>query len=262
MTAQLADPAFWSANATYQKLAHDFTRVFGARAWQHAAVAPGSTVLDIAAGTGALALVAAAAGARVLATDFSPGMVDTVQSYGIANLQARVMDGQALDLPDASFDAAFSLFGIMLFPDWRAGLSEMARVVRTGGTGCVASWKDPSGAAANLLLARLCAALFPELPQPEPLAGMQALGTSARFDAALRAVGFTDVSIIEVTHDYPIDAVAFAEPDRLFQFSPLWPDLGEARRGAILTTIEAALVARGGALPVPSPALIGSGRRA
>ncbi len=62
--------------------------------------------------------------ARVLAIDFSPGMVRHVLSYGLPNLEARQMDGQALDLLDASFDAAFSNFGVMPFPDWRAGLAE------------------------------------------------------------------------------------------------------------------------------------------
>jgi SAM-dependent methyltransferase len=49
------------------------------------------------------------------------------------------MDGQALDLPDAAFDAVFSIFGVIMFPDWRKGLAEMARVTRPGGT----AWSRP-----------------------------------------------------------------------------------------------------------------------
>ncbi len=98
-------------------------------------------MLDIACGAGALALVAARDGAQILATDFSPGMVAAVLSHGLPNVDALVMDGQALDLPDACFDAAFSIFGIMLFPDWRKGLAEMARVVRPGGS---AAWRAGS----------------------------------------------------------------------------------------------------------------------
>ena len=43
------------------------------------------------------------------------------------------MNGEALTVPDASFDAAFSIFGVMLFSDWRRGLREQARVLRSGG---------------------------------------------------------------------------------------------------------------------------------
>src|SRR3546814_3820403 len=81
---------------------------------------------------GALALVAARAGASVLATDFSFGMVSAILAHRLAGLEAEVMDGHALDLPDGGFDAAFSMFGIMLFADWRKGLAEMARVVHPG----------------------------------------------------------------------------------------------------------------------------------
>jgi ubiquinone/menaquinone biosynthesis C-methylase UbiE len=256
MTAELSDPSFWSDQSDSHKIARGFTSFFGERAWSLAKVPAGARVLDIAAGAGALAIVAARAGSPVLATDFSPGMVDAVLSQGLPNLEARAMDGQALDLPDASFDAAFSLFGIMLFPDWRAGLREMARVVRPGGIGCIGTWKEPSGAAANLLLARLCGTLFPEMVTVEPHAGLNELHDPHRLAEAMNTVGFQDVSIEEVVTDFPIDAAAIAKPDLLFQFSPRWPQLDEARREAILAPIRAALVARGGVLPIPSPALI------
>ena len=76
-------------------------------------------------------------GAKVLAVDFSTAMVELLsqktQRLGLTNLQSRVMDGTALDLEDASFDVVGSQFGVMLFPDRAAGLSEMARATRPGG---------------------------------------------------------------------------------------------------------------------------------
>ncbi len=119
---KMDDPKFWDGFAQYETVAHSFTTLFAKRALEEAELPDGAHVLDVATGTGALAVAAARAGARVLAIDFSPGMVRRVQSYALPNLEARQMDGQALDLPDASFDAAFSNFGVMLFPDWRAGL--------------------------------------------------------------------------------------------------------------------------------------------
>lgn len=255
------DETFWTDCADYQKLAHGFTGRYAASAWEHARVPSGSSVLDIACGAGALALVAARDGARVLATDFSSGMVEAVRAQGIPSIDARVMDGQALDLPDGGFDAAFSMFGIMLFPDWRAGLTEMARVLRPGGVGCLGTWQDRAGAATNLLLAQLCAVLFPELAPDEPVAGMNALREPGRLEAEMIAVGFGEISILAVSHDFIVDAEGLGEPDRLFQFSPLWPELDALQRHAVMASLEAAIAARGGTLPVPSPALIARGVR-
>lgn len=119
----------------YEETAHPFTAHFAEMALAHVPLGPDSRVLDVAAGTGALALAAARTGAQVLATDFSPGMVARIAAAGLPNVETRVMDGQALDLPDGTFDAAFSIFGVMMFPDWRRGLAEMARVTRPGGYG-------------------------------------------------------------------------------------------------------------------------------
>jgi ubiquinone/menaquinone biosynthesis C-methylase UbiE len=127
-----------SAAERYEKTAHPNTARYVDAALAHVPLTPGSCVLDVAAGTGALALAAAAAGANVLATDFSPGMVARIAAKALPNVEARVMDGQALELPDASFDAVFSMFGVFMFPDWRKGLAEMARVTRPDGYGIVA----------------------------------------------------------------------------------------------------------------------------
>ena len=261
MSIDLNDASFWDGHSDYQKMAHAFTALYAQSAWKKAALPAHAKVLDIAAGAGALALVAARAGAQVLATDFSAGMVESVLSHGLPNLEARVMDGQALELPDASFDAAFSMFGIMLFPDWRRGLSEMARVVRSGGIGSVGTWKETAGAAANLLLAEQVANLFPAIELPTPVAGMNELRDADRFRAAMVAVGFADVSIIEVINDFLVDEAALAEPDRLFQFSPAWPQLDNQQRNIVLASIRSVLAARDGVLPVPSPALIATAHR-
>ena len=187
------------------------------------------------------------------------GSVSRVLSHGWPNLTARQMDGQALDLPDASFDAAFSNFGVMLFPDWRAGLAEMARVVRRGGLGSVGTWKDPGGAAATLLLAQRCAALFPRLETPAPVAGMNELRDPDRFRAAMAAAGFSGVRIVEVTNDYLVEPAMLDDPDHLFYFSPLWKQLDADQRTAVLASIRESQ--RGATLPVPSTALIATALR-
>jgi len=103
-----------AAAADYGAFAEPFTRQFAEAALHLAGgIQLGGRVLDAAAGTGALTLAAARAGARVLATDFSPGMVARLSGRlaeaGLGpTASAQVMDGQALSLEDASFDAAFS----------------------------------------------------------------------------------------------------------------------------------------------------------
>lgn len=97
----------------------------------------GTRFLDVAAGSGALAIPAARRGAEVLATDISPAMIERVRARardeGLANLDARIMDGHALELDDDTFDVAASLNGVSLFGDIDRGLRELARVTRPGG---------------------------------------------------------------------------------------------------------------------------------
>lgn len=174
----------------YEATAHPFTARYAEAALARIALGPDDRVLDLAAGTGALALAAARTGARILATDFSPGMVARIATAGLPNVEARVMDGQALTLPDAGFDAVFSIFGVIMFPDWRKGLAEMARVTRPGGYGVVATWQD-RGAATFLLLGEIRRTLFPGrsgMTMPE---AVSALSDPAEFRARADRCGLS-----------------------------------------------------------------------
>ncbi|HJV95891.1 MAG TPA: methyltransferase domain-containing protein, partial [Albitalea sp.] len=101
-------------------------------------------VLDVAAGPGPLTFAAARSAAHVVAVDFADGMVEQVrvraQREGVGNVEAVVMDAQSLALPDASFDAAFCMFGFMFFPDRERAFRELHRVLRPGGRALVATW--------------------------------------------------------------------------------------------------------------------------
>jgi demethylmenaquinone methyltransferase/2-methoxy-6-polyprenyl-1,4-benzoquinol methylase len=102
------------------------------RAAELARVGPGSTALDVATGTGDLAIELARRGAEVTGSDFAPAMLE------IARRKApglRFEEGDALQLahPDGSFDAVTVGFGARNFADLDRGLGEMARVTRQGG---------------------------------------------------------------------------------------------------------------------------------
>jgi SAM-dependent methyltransferase len=163
-------------------------------------VGPGSRVLDIAAGAGALSIPAAFSGASVLAVDIAPGMVNLLSERltPFPDAEARVMDGQALEIEDDSFDVAFSIIGVNLFADWRTGLQEMARVVRPGGQGCVATWHRPPGGGPFVIMAQALRAVFPDRAPPPPPEGFIALSDPARLATELQSVGFVDVRVEEI----------------------------------------------------------------
>jgi len=102
------------------------------RAVDLARVGPGTRALDVASGTGDLAIEIASRGGDVVGSDFSEGMLDRarVKAPGLTWEQA---DATALQYPDDAFDAATVGFGARNFGDLSQGLREMVRVVKPGG---------------------------------------------------------------------------------------------------------------------------------
>jgi demethylmenaquinone methyltransferase / 2-methoxy-6-polyprenyl-1,4-benzoquinol methylase len=102
------------------------------RAVDLARVGPGSRALDVATGTGDLAIALSRRGADVVGLDFSEGMLELARRKAP---QLRFEQGDALALPyaDAEFDAVTVGFGARNFADLGRGLAEMARVTRPGG---------------------------------------------------------------------------------------------------------------------------------
>jgi len=117
-----------------------------------AGVRGGDRILDVAAGTGNLALAAAARGARVSACDLTPRMVDLgrerTDAAGV-HVEWRRADACALPWPDGAFDRALSVFGVMYASPPERAAAELARVVRAGGRVGVASW-GPRGLTAAM----------------------------------------------------------------------------------------------------------------
>ena len=102
------------------------------RAADLARVGPGSRVLDVATGTGDLAIELASRGAEVVGMDFSEGMLELARRKA-PGITFESGDAQALAYPDDAFDAATVGFGARNFGDLERGLGEMVRVVRPGG---------------------------------------------------------------------------------------------------------------------------------
>jgi demethylmenaquinone methyltransferase / 2-methoxy-6-polyprenyl-1,4-benzoquinol methylase len=106
------------------------------RAADLTALAPGGRALDVATGTGDLALELAdrvAPGGEVVGVDFSERMLELARAKGGDRVRFESGNALALAYPDGAFDAATVGFGARNFSDLERGLSEMARVVRPGG---------------------------------------------------------------------------------------------------------------------------------
>ncbi len=110
----------------------------------------GQRFLDLATGTGAVAELAAAAGAEVVGIDLAPGLIEQAKSRAEERgleIDYRVGDVEALELEDASFDRVASTCGVMFAPDHEAVARELARVTRPEGRVALACWTPESGLA-------------------------------------------------------------------------------------------------------------------
>jgi SAM-dependent methyltransferase len=110
-------------------------------------IEPGSTVLDVACGTGNLALPAARAGAIVAGIDIAPNLIEQArQNAANEGLSVRFEEGDAEALPyaDASFDTVVTMFGAMFAPRPDFVASELKRVCKPGGVIAMANW-TPTG---------------------------------------------------------------------------------------------------------------------
>ncbi len=148
------------------------------RAAAEAGVAAGDRVLDVATGTGDLALELArrvAPGGEVVGADFSEAMLERARAKaGGAAVRFEWADAMALPYPDGAFAAATVGFGARNFEDLGRGLAEMTRVVRPGGRVVVLEITTPARPPLSLfyglwfdrlvpLLGRLAGALLRQL---------------------------------------------------------------------------------------------------
>jgi SAM-dependent methyltransferase len=109
---------------------------------------PGLRWLDVATGTGALALVAARGGAEVTGVDLAPGLIETARRLASEEgLEVRfeVGDAEALPVPDASFAAVSSAMGLIFAPVHEAVSGELARVCEPGGRIAFSAWRESAG---------------------------------------------------------------------------------------------------------------------
>jgi SAM-dependent methyltransferase len=285
MTSELSQA--WGRHAqAYARFGAPFTGYIAQALFHTVAgrLPPAPEILEVACGNGELSRAAAlhclaeqaATGrtGRVVATDFAAEMVGlaarTLESIDAGDLaRCEVQDGQALSFAAGAFDAVFSAFGILLFPDRRAGWREAARVLRPGGLLGTAVWRGPEdNPLARLQMEPIMAALPERVRAALPRPGWLDIASPRGLADELVDAGFADVEISvfdavltlptpramwEIMRENPVTQAVFAR---------LSEDELEAVAQAVLSRYEALAGRPDRALRLPSSCHFAVARRA
>ena len=130
-----------------------------------AQVAPGQKLLDVACGTGVVAVTAARRGAKVSGLDLSPVLLERARhnaSIAAVDIDFTEGDAEALPYPDGSFDAVVSQYGHIFAPRPAVVLKEMLRVLKKGGRLAFSTWPPEH------FTGRMFSFLAGYLPPPPP----------------------------------------------------------------------------------------------
>lgn len=154
--------AMW-AMGDYDRIATEIIYELGGALVDAANVQPGEHLLDVAAGSGNASLPAAIAGARVVATDLTPELVQIGRERGAArglDINWQEADAEHLPFTEDEFDVVLSCVGVMFAPFHQPVADELIRVTRPGGRVALINW-TPSG-----FIGQLFATMKPFNPPP------------------------------------------------------------------------------------------------
>jgi SAM-dependent methyltransferase len=177
----------------------------------------GTRVLDVACGTGNLALPAAKTGADVTGIDIAPNLIEQAKERAAAerlDIKFDVGDAEAVPFDDASFDSVMTMFGAMFAPRPEVVAAELERVCRPGGLIAMANW-TPAGFAGQMF--EINARYVPPPPgiSPPVLWGKEDIVRERL------AAGISDLQMMRrlITITYPFEPIEVVEHFRKY-FGP------------------------------------------
>jgi SAM-dependent methyltransferase len=142
-----------------------FTTEPAAQLVRYAGIRSGDRVLDVACGTGVVAVTAARRGARVTGLDLTPELLDVARDNSLAagvDVEWHEGDAEELPFPPESFDVVVSQFGHMFAPRPDVVVNEMLRVLKPGGMIAFSTWPT------ELFVGRMFALTARYMPPPPP----------------------------------------------------------------------------------------------
>jgi ubiquinone/menaquinone biosynthesis C-methylase UbiE len=202
--------AFTMMADSYDQGGPSYFARFGRSLVELAGIERGARVLDVATGRGAALFPAAEAAGdagSVIGVDLTEAMVAAlsaeIEARAVSNAEARQMDAEDLEFPNAAFDVVLCGFGLMFFPRLDRALGEFRRVLKPGGTLAVSTF-------ATVPLTPAVAPVMRRWQEQSRNPLSQDLATPGELRAALQRGGFVDVTVLEETLEvvYP-DAEAY-----------------------------------------------------
>jgi hypothetical protein len=175
-------------------------------------VGTGEELLDVATGSGNVALAAAARGASVTGLDLTPELLEVARQRALdAGVEVRWIEGDAEELPfeDASFDRVTSCFGVIFAPRHGQAASELVRVARPGATIAFTAW-TPEGV--NGKMFKLVGSYMP--PPPPQVQPPVMWGSEDHVSSLFHGTGVELVferRTVAFTHDSPESWVQYNE---------------------------------------------------
>ena len=239
---------------------------FGPVVADAAGVKPGDRVIDVACGTGALTLAAAeraGSGGAVVGLDANPDML-VVARRKPAGIEWIEATAEALPMPDQSFDAVVSQFGMMFFDRPPAALSEMMRVLRPGGRLAVAVCDALDNSPGYSALAGLLDRLFGKAVG-DAFRAPFVLGNPERLFAIAREAGISDAKVLKHVGEVRFASIAALVSTERACVWTLGGLLDEEQFSRLLDEAEIALkpfVGADGRVRFDMPALILTTRKA
>ncbi|MBM9499178.1 methyltransferase domain-containing protein [Leptospira sp. 201903071] len=197
----------WSLVAEgYTKSTKQFLEFYSLKAMDLLGLKSDHVVLDVATGPGTLAIPLSKSVKEIYAIDFSDAMIEqlkkAMKEANVENVLPFVMDGQKLEFPENRFDGAFSMFGLMFFPDKLQGLKEIHRVLKPGKKVAVSGWAPVANSPLMQFLFDALRKANPEIPEPQT--NVSSFENPEFFREQLDAAGFQEIDILPFSNSIEV----------------------------------------------------------